>query len=313
MKTAMKRQSYQIALTFEAAILLFLLTPGPQTSGQTTGTVRAKTISLGIVSQRAQAEVEKQYRDFVRYVAQKLSPGSAVEGKVVVAPTVWQLAKLLEEKKVDFYMDSPYPTYLINRQGAAIALLRRWKGGNAEYRSILFMKKDRDITRLEDLRGKIIAFEDPGSTSGYFLPKVFLVTKGFKLAEKSAPEANVAPTEVGYIFTYSAEKIVDLVLSNKVAAGAFSNEDYERLDAKRRADTAILGETENFPRHFLSIRKELDPALANRIEEILLSMHQDDEGRKILQKIDNTTKFDVLPGGEEVVRRKLIDVFGLRE
>ena len=309
----MKKQRHSISLIFGAAALLLVVTPEAKTSGQTTGTAREKTISLGIVSQRPQAEIEKQFRDFARYVARRLSSTSAVEGKVVVAPTVWQLAKLLEENKVDFYMDSPYPTYLINRQGAAIVLLRRWKGGSAEYRGILFAKKDGGITRLEDLWGKIVAFEDPGSTSGYFLPKVFLVTKGFKLTDKPALEASVAPREVGYIFTYSARKIVDLVLSKKVAAGAFSNEDYDRLDAKRKADTIVLGETENFPRHFLSIRKELDPVLTNRLEEALLFMDQDDEGRKILQKLDNTTKFDILPGGEAAVRLKLQEVFGLRE
>jgi hypothetical protein len=41
-------------------------------------------------------------------------------------------------------------------------------------------------------------------------------------------------------------------------------------------------------------------------------MHQDDEGRKIMQKMDNTTKFDILPGGEEVVRRKLVELFRFR-
>ncbi len=313
MKTLMKKQRHSISLIFGVAALLFFVTPGAKTSAQTTGTAREKTISLGIISQRPEAEIEKQFRDFVRYVARRLSSTSAVEGKVVVAPTVWQLAKLLEENKVDFYMDSPYPTYLINRQGAAIVLLRRWKGGAAEYRGVVFAARGSSLSRFEDLRGKIIAFEDPGSTSGYFLPKILLVTKGLKLAEKTSLDATVAPTEVGYIFTYSAAKIADLVLSKKVAAGAFSNEDYDRLDAKRKADTIVLGETENFPRHFLSIRKELDPVLTNRLEEALLFMDQDDEGRKILQKLDNTTKFDILPGGDQAVRLKLQEVFGLRE
>jgi hypothetical protein len=38
-------------------------------------------------------------------------------------------------------------------------------------------------------------------------------------------------------------------------------------------------------------------------------MHQDDEGRRILQQTDNPTKFDLLPGGEEKVRRQLIELF----
>jgi len=46
--------------------------------------------------------------------------------------------------------------------------------------------------------------------------------------------------------------------------------------------------------------------------EILLSMHQDDEGQKILRQTDGTTKFDTLPGGEEAFRRKLNDLYHLR-
>jgi phosphonate transport system substrate-binding protein len=311
MKTAMKNQLGRCALTVAAAVLIVSVTPGAESWTRRAGAATAKTITLGIVSKRPQAQVEAEFRDFIRYVVRKFSSSSsAVEGKVAAAPTVWQLAKLLEEDRVDFYMDSPYPTYLINRQGAAIPLLRRWKGGAAEYRGLVFARKDTDSLRLEDLRGKVIAFEDPGSTSGYFLPKIFLVAKGFKLAEKTSLDAVVAPAEVGYIFTYSAGKIAEMVLSRKVAAGAFSNDDYERLDAKKKAETVILGETENFPRHFVSIRKSLDPAAGNRLQETLLLMDQDPEGRKILQKLDNTIKFDLAPGGEAAVRLKLQEVFG---
>jgi hypothetical protein len=38
-------------------------------------------------------------------------------------------------------------------------------------------------------------------------------------------------------------------------------------------------------------------------------MSEDDEGRKILQKTGETTKFDVLPEGEEGMRRRLLETF----
>jgi phosphonate transport system substrate-binding protein len=205
-------------------------------------------------------------------------------------------------------MESPYPTYLINRQGSAILLLRRWKGGVAEYRSILFTVKD-GPTRLEELRGRIIAFEDPGSTSGYFLPKLLLLRKGFTLTEKSAIDAQLSPKEIGYIFARSDKKIAELVLSKKVAAGAFSSDDYAALDEKQKSGIAVLAETDAFPRHLVSVRKDLNPAVAKRLKEVLLSMHQDEEGRRILEQTDNTTKFDLLPGGEPAVRRQLMALY----
>ena len=304
------RQTRRLAFAYAIAALLFDITLGSHVMGQTPGGVEAKTITLGIVAPMNQKEVEEHFRDFVRYVARKLSSASAIEGRIVVAPTQSGLANLLTEQKVDFYMESPYPTYLINNvYGAGKLLLRRWKGGMAEYHALIFTKKNSETRRLEDLRGKIIAFEDPGSTSGHFLPKFFLSRRGFKLSEKTRIEPNVSPGEVGYIFVYSRDKIVDLVLIKSVAAGAFSNDDYATLDERKKSDITILAETDRLPRHLLSIRRDLAPVLVNRLEKLLLSMHQDPEGRLILQRTDGTTKFDALPGGELAMRQRLLDTF----
>src|SRR4029434_5554032 len=189
--------------------------------------VQAQTVSLGIVSEINQSLIADHFSVFVRYIAGKLSSASDIEGKVVIAPTPFQLARLIEQKRVDFYMDSPYPTYLVNDvQGVAKLLLRRWKGGMAEYRSLIFTKRNGEINRLEDLRGKSFAFEDPESTSGHFLPRHFLTRKGFRFADKSRFDPYAAPTDIGYLFANSQEKVIDWVLSKKVAAGAFSDDDY---------------------------------------------------------------------------------------
>jgi phosphonate transport system substrate-binding protein len=304
------RRMRRLGFVYVIATLVFDITLGSHAMGQTPGRVEAKTITLGIVAPMNQKEVEEHFRDFVRYVAKKLSSAPAIEGRVVVTPTQSQLANLLTERKADFYMESPYPTYLINSvYGAGKLLLRRWKGGMAEYYALIFTKKNSETKRLEDLRGKIIAFEDPGSTSGHFLPKFLFSRMGFKLSEKTRIEPNVSPGEVGYIFVYSQDKLVNLVLMNQVAAGAFSNDDYASLDARKKSEITILAETDRLPRHLVSIRRDLAPVLANRLEKILLSMDQDPEGRLILQRTDGTTKFDALPGGELAMRQRLLDTF----
>lgn len=304
------RQIRRLAFLCVVATLLFDIVLGFHAVGQTPGRVEAKTITLGIVSPTNQKEIEQHFRDFVRYVASKLSAAPPIEGRIVVAPTQSGLANLLIDRSVDFYMESPYPTYLINNvYGAGKLLLRRWKGGMAEYHSVIFTSRNGKTKRLEDLRGKIIAFEDPGSTSGHFLPKFFLSRKGFKLSQKEKIEPNVSRGEVGYIFAYSQTKLVELVLTRQVAAGAFSNDDYANLEEKKKSDITILAETDSLPRHLVSVRRDLASRVANRLEKILLSMDQDPEGRLILQRTDGTTKFDTLPGGELAMRQRLLDTF----
>ncbi|HXV79019.1 MAG TPA: PhnD/SsuA/transferrin family substrate-binding protein, partial [Candidatus Binatia bacterium] len=76
-----------------------------------------------------------------------------------------------------------------------------------------------------------------------------------------------------------------------------------------KASISLLGETESVPRHLVSVRKDVPEPIVKRLREILLSMDQDKEGQEILRKADNTTKFDSLPGGEEMVRRTLVELY----
>jgi phosphonate transport system substrate-binding protein len=305
----MRRQSLQLLVLPAVAALVcgFFVA---NATGQTPATVKPRTLSLGIVTEFNRTQIAENFRDFVRYLAARLASPSDIEGRVVIAPTLFQLARLIEQRKVDFYMESPYPTYLVNDvQGVAKLLLRRWKGGMAEYRSLIFTKKNGEINRLEDLRGRVLVFEDPESTSGHFLPRSFLARKGFKFIDKSRFNPDASPTDIGYLFANSPEKVVDWVLTKKVAAGAFSDDDYARLDQKKKSDITILAQTERLPRHLLSVRKDFAPALADRLEKTLLSMHEDDQARRILKKADDTTKFDPLPEGQAGLRRRLSEIF----
>jgi ABC-type phosphate/phosphonate transport system substrate-binding protein len=202
-----------------------------------------------------------------------------------VAANTGQLIELLEQGQIDFYLESAFPTYIINRTGTAKLLLRRWKSGVSEYRGVIFTSKQTRITRLEDLRGKMIAFEDPGSTSGYFLPKLLLFEKRFRVAEKPDLSTKVSGGEIGYIFAGSAKNVVKLVREEKVAAGAISNVDYASLDETSKARLSMLAESGSVPRHLVSVRRNLPEAVIKRLKEILLSMDQDDEGQKILDKL----------------------------
>ena len=274
-----------------------------------TQTKSTNTLVLGVVFQGAAQPVEAHFRPLIEYVAHKFSSTTETKGMIIVAPTAGQMIKLLEEKRVDLYMESPYPTYLINRLGAARLLLRAWKGGMAEYRSLIFTSKQSGVTDPKELRGKIIAFEDPGSTSGYFLPKLFLLKKGFSMSEQASPESKISAGEIGYIFANTSDEVVRLVLQKKVTAGAFSTDDYAALEDKNKPMISILAETESVPRHLVSVRKDLPETVIKRLKSVLLAMDQDKEGQQILKQTDNTTRFDSLPGGEEMVRRKLVELY----
>jgi len=293
-------------------IITFLLLGESKSAAQVKQPAGLKTLTLGIVYQSDPKAVAEHFRPLVQYVAHKLAPAGDIKSSVEVAANTARLIELLEQGQIDFYLESAFPTYLINRTGSSKLLLRRWKRGMGEYRSMILTSKAIRVTRLEDLRGKMIAFEDPGSTSGYFLPKLLLFEKRFHVVEKPNLSAKVASGEIGYIFAGSEKDVVKLVLDEKVAAGAISNDDYAGLDDASKTRLAILAESGSVPRHLVSVRSKLPDAVIKRLKEILLAMDHDDEGQKILRQTDDTTKFDLVPGGEEAFRRKLYELYHLR-
>lgn len=73
---------------------------------------------------------------------------------------------------VDVALMSQFSTALSYGNGSVIPLLT-WEG-ELEPASLCIVMNDSDIEEMEDFRGGTIAFVDPGSTTGHFLPKSLL-------------------------------------------------------------------------------------------------------------------------------------------
>ncbi len=60
--------------------------------------------------------------------------------------------------------------YLTDASAVDLALTKQNMDGSTGYYSIAFARKDSGITKLEDAKGKVFAFAEPNSTSGYLVP-----------------------------------------------------------------------------------------------------------------------------------------------
>jgi phosphonate transport system substrate-binding protein len=270
----------------------------------------AKTINIGSISTEPAAEV-KRFLPFAGYLAKQLLSEGFDHGKVVVVQSMPEMATFLKEGKVDLYIDSSFPSVAVSRLSGSKFLLRRWKKGIGEYHSVIFTKKDSGIGRLEDLKGKIIAFEEPFSSSGYFIPKLAMVQEGLKLVLKKDASDPLSPGEVGYVFSLEDENTMLWVLRGKAMAGAMDDQKYPK-EARGHLDSLkILYKSSPFPRHIVSYRADLPATLVTRIKEILTRMDQSEEGKKVLQQFERTSKFDEIPEhsmGPLLKAGKFIDV-----
>jgi ABC-type phosphate/phosphonate transport system substrate-binding protein len=84
------------------------------------------------------------------------------------------------------------------------------------------------------------------------------------------------------------------VLNGAVAAGAVDDQKYFMF-AKNRDSFRLVHETASFPRQLVGYRADFPAKLVTRVKEVLLNMHQSEEGGKVLRDFESTTKFDEIP------------------
>ena len=254
----------------------------------------ARTITLGSISNKPASEI-RRYLPLTGYLAAQLRSEGIDQVKVVVSDGISRMAAMLRQGKVDLLMDSPFPSLAVSHLSGSKLLLRRWMRGQEDYHGLIFTRRDSGLQRLEDLGGRIIAFDDPYSTTGYFLPKLKLEETGFAVVEMEEVSGPVERGEVGYVFSGADENTMVWVLRGKVLVGAIDNNAYADKARGKQELLKVLYRTPPLPRDIVSYRADLAPKLVFRIKKILTEMDQSEEGRKALQDFENTSKFDELP------------------
>jgi phosphonate transport system substrate-binding protein len=266
---------------------------------------------LGDISDDPAEKIEK-FQPLADYLAANLSEYGIGSVEIKIAPDLDTMVEWIKSGEVDLYSDSPFPAMYVSDRSGAQPILRRWRKGVEEYHTVIFALKDSGITSVNELNGHTVAFEEPFSTTAYFLPRAYLIQNGLTAVEKPSAEAAVAENEVGYVFTGDDENIVQWVLSGKVSAGAIDNITYaEDIPEETRANLTILLETESLPRHITMVSATLDPELVEAIKTLLVNLDQQPGGAEILEQFEKTAKFDEFPEGLEAALARMRELYAL--
>jgi phosphonate transport system substrate-binding protein len=203
------------------------------------------------------------------------------------------LAQAIKENKVDLFHDSPVPTMVLARQTGAVPILRQWKYGEAEYESVIIARKSSGVETLADLEGKVLAFDEPHSTSAHVVPRMLLSEKKLKLVHMTST-GGAKPKAVGYVFG-SDGSATNLLITGRVDAATTSLREFNELRPEIRDSLKIVGKTMSVPRQLIGVRKDLEPKLVKALREVLVNMDRDPEGQLVLRRQQKSTKIDEIP------------------
>ncbi len=248
---------------------------------------------LGRISDDPRAHYD-QLKPLLDYVVPRMADVGIREGRILMAKDAQQMASYMRRGRVDWVTETAGSAMLLGKRAGATPLLLTERDGASQYHSLFFARRDRGLRRLEDLRGRRVAFQRPSSTSAYFVPAAALLGRSMSLEILLSPDDQPSANAVGYLFARSELNIATWVHKGLVDAGVMSNLDWDnprRLPGAFRRDFVVIGRTPSYPRAVEVVRGDLDPRVAARLREVLMGAPGDAAGREALLRFFETSRF----------------------
>ena len=137
-----------------------------------------KTVRFGILSSENEKDHTQRYQAFKNYLEENL--GVAVE--TYTASSYDGVIQALAADQIEFAFlgSSAYAAAWTETNGGVEPLVSRLQDdGSTGYYSVVTVRCDSGYKKMEDLKGKTVAFADPDSTSGYAVPYYNLRKQGY--------------------------------------------------------------------------------------------------------------------------------------
>jgi phosphonate transport system substrate-binding protein len=150
--------------------------------------------------------------------------------------------------------------------------------GSSTYHGYIFVRKNSGIKTVQDMKGKKMAFVEKATTAGYIFPVAYLKEHGV---------TNLKTFFSEYYFAGSHDAAIQAVLDKHADIGAAKHSIYDRLrasDPRVDKELLILAESAKVPSNGLCVRKGLDSTLKKKLQQALLNINNDPEGKVVLEK-----------------------------
>ena len=273
---------------------------------------------LGRVSDDPKSHYD-QLKPLLDYVVPRMASVGIRSGRILMAKDPQQMASYMRRGRVDWVNETAGNAALLERRGAAKSFLVTEREGATRYHSVFFVRRDSPVRSLKDLAGRSVAFQNPYSTSAYYLPAALLLDQGMQLELLLSPMDKPSADSVGYLFARTELNITTWVHKRLVDAGVFSNLDWSnprRMPPSFLQDFRVIGRSEEVPRALMLVRHNMDPAVEARLREVLLEASSDPDAGEVLRRFIDTSRFvpitaedrralDRLGGGVQRVRTEV--------
>lgn len=246
-------------------------------------------IRVGFIPTEGNADIKKRFAPLTEHLHEVLG----IEVEAFSASDYAGIITAMAHKHIDFaYFGPKSYTEATEKAGAQALVMELNKQGQPGYTGIIIVRKDSDMKKLSDIQGKVFAFTDPNSTSGYLVPNVLF-----------ARDLNVKPEDYFKQVKFSGSHGASiLAVKNKgVEVAATNNIDLDRMIEKGQVsmnDFRILWRSELIPGAPMAARRDLPESLKAAFAGAMLMFNANKAGINKLQnggyQFTTDTTYDII-------------------
>lgn len=239
-------------------ILALMAALGP---GMAEAAERPKKLLIGLLPGESAPTVMRLNEPLRKYLEEKLK----LPVEIVVGANYAATSEALRFGRLDVAYLGPV-TYILQSKRSALEPFARSTHADIgpTFQATIIVPRDSPAQSLADLKGGEIAFGDPASTSGTWVPRWQLLNEGLVSGRDYTMRV------------LGAHDAVALAVENKkVAAGGLSRPIFERLlkvGAISSEKLRVLQDSPPIPEYMWTFRAGLDLALKQEIREAFLEM-----------------------------------------
>jgi phosphonate transport system substrate-binding protein len=215
-----------------------------------------KVLTVGLLPGESAPTVMRLNEPMRAHLEKKLG----VPVKLVVGANYAATGEALRFGRIDVAYLGPV-TYLLQKRHANIQPIARPShlGVGPAFQAVIIVSRDSPAQRLEDLRGKSVAFGDPASTSGTWVPRYQLLSAGL-----------VAGKDYTKVVLGAHDAVALAVANHKVDAGGLSLPIFKRLTKEGKISPSgvrVLAESMPIPEYMWTVREGVSPSLRLKLQK----------------------------------------------
>jgi len=223
----------------------------------------------------------KRLHDIFGPIADYLSRNiEGVSFKIEASRNYAAYDKKLYSRKFHFALPNPFQTVNSLKQGYNVFAKM---SDDENFRGIFLVRKDSNIKKVMDLKGQAVSFPAPTALAATMMPQYYLQQHGLDVMK-----------DIDIKYVGSQESSIMNVMLGNTSAGATWPPPWRALSKERpelEKELMVIWQTSYLPNNSLVVRDDITNTIVNQVENLLLNLHKQQEGKKWLAKME-LSKFE---------------------